>query len=137
MEIPRQTVNAPGGKIAVLDITCPTDLAQISRLLFDFGWNAAETVIKLSNISICGKENESSVNNVLKDKILINQTKHNINIISEREIQSIIMYTETGVKVPINLQGNNINISNFSSGIYLLKVMDMDNNNITYKVIIK
>ncbi|SDR74336.1 Por secretion system C-terminal sorting domain-containing protein [Polaribacter sp. KT25b] len=65
-----------------------------------------------------------------------NPTSGNITIRSEKEIQTISIYNTLGKKIKeFNANQKEINISNFSKGIYLLKIKFDDKKNVIRKII--
>ncbi|MDR1654214.1 MAG: T9SS type A sorting domain-containing protein [Prevotellaceae bacterium] len=133
----RRTLNAgSAAQLAVYDITCPTGLTQIRQILFDFGGNAANTVITINNISVCGGEVSSVKSIETSDvKCFINNGELNIN--SKENIKSVIVYNIAGQTVR-NIATHSselkIDMGNETAGIYFVKI-DTENGTHTHKVL--
>jgi len=66
-----------------------------------------------------------------------NPTKGFINIKTQNNISKVLIFDVTG-KIVLkrnSIENNSLNISNLNTGIYLLKIFDINNNNITRKLI--
>jgi hypothetical protein len=137
MEIPRQTVTAPGKTLSVYDIVCPTALTQISKILFDFGGNATQTQFTISNISICGEEVINNINDLPSDKMSVSFAEKSIQINSLHEIATVNLYNASGQTISVNINGRSIDTSLLENGIYILRVQDVQNNQGMFKVMIK
>ena len=138
MEIPKVTVNTPGTALSNLDIVCPAGLTQISKILFDFGGNAAATEMTISNISICGKSIEAGVGNVVEsDAIQINQSNAYIQVTSTHAIKNAVLYAITGQSQVVSLKDNQLQTSHLNQGIYLLSLEDISGYKRAFKFIIK
>ena len=136
MEIPRQTVTAPGTTLSAYDIVCPTSLTQISKILFDFGGNAAATDITISNISVCGAGIINSINQTESAKISFTRSENNILIHALYELSKVTLYNASGQVVPTWLVGKKVDISSLEKGIYVLQVEDVQTNKNTFKLMI-
>jgi hypothetical protein len=138
MEIPKVTVNTPGTALSNLDIVCPAGLTQISKILFDFGGNAAATEMTISNISICGKSIGVGVGNIVEsDAIQINQFNAYIQVNSTHTINNAVLYTITGQSQAVSLKDNRLQTSHLNQGIYLLSIEDISGYKRAFKFIIK
>lgn len=137
MEIPRQTVASPGKNLNAYDIICPAALTQISKILFDFGGNAAETQITISNISVCGAGEINSRNDIETGEISIIQSENSIFINSSCELNKVKLYNASGQQMLITLHNKKVDISSFEKGIYILKVEDINSNKDSFKIMIK
>ncbi len=139
IDINRQTVNAPGGSLSNFDVVCPAGLNQISQILFDFGWNAAETDIIISGISICGESTDigSGIYSVGKNSMSISQNNDMVTINSEDEIKSVTLYSISGQTIQVALSNNSFITSGLMNGLYILQVNDINGNESIFKVIIK
>ena len=119
--IPRAVIGS--GTHERLNITVPAGLTQITRVLFDFGGNPANTIIRISNITICDEIGDrTSVGGVEVNNMFIHQAGSLIVINSEVEITSVAMFTISGQQVAVALNGNQIDTSALASGVYLLQV---------------
>ncbi len=138
MDIPRQTLNAGNNALSRFNITCPAGLAKVSKILFDFGGNPANAGIEITNLSLCGNETGTGLNdNKIIDKISISQLKNEISISSENVINSVSLYSATGQFIPVTFQNNLINTSKLTKGIYMLNVSDISGHSNTFKVMVK
>jgi len=137
MEIPKQTVNTPGKQIMVNNIACPAGLTQISKILFDFGGNAEETDITLSNISICGVDPQTSISQVVNKTTAFKQIGGQLIIDSSQAVQSIDLYSVSGQLIRTNNMKQSIDISSLTTGIYIVKWTDESGKINTHKFNIK
>ena len=78
----------------------------------------------------------NDVKNKLNANIFPNPAKDFINIQSDEKIKSVEIYNLQGQKL-ITATQKQINISSLSSGIYIVRIEDIENNTITKKIIIK
>jgi hypothetical protein len=135
MDVPAQAITDGEQEIAVYGIICPDGLSQISRMIFDFGWNPADLDMS-SDISVCG-EPAPDVKTEVKVKNSDVQVYSNDNRISV--IASNIKGTEACVYNTVGqlLYSQPLNASQtvigraFKTGVYLVKV-----GNVTRKVLV-
>jgi hypothetical protein len=123
LDIPLQTVAAPGKVLERVDITCPNNLAKITQILFDFGGNPANTDITISDIVICGVEGETSINTINTQAISIYpavvQDILHINGIASEAVKIVDI---TGKTVINQVSNGTVDVSNLNAGIYILQV---------------
>jgi hypothetical protein len=123
LDIPLQTVAAPGKILERVDITCPGDLPQITQILFDFGGNAANTDLTISDFVLCGESGEVSINTANANAINIYPTLVQ-NILHITGIRSeVVKITDLAGKTVVNQSSNGtIDVSHLNAGIYILQV---------------
>lgn len=137
MEIPLQVVY--GGEMTTLaayDLVCPEALTQISKIVFDFG-NSPVVDLVISNISVCGAGPSTGFDKINADELAVYQSDEMISIISENTLKSAKLYSVTGQPVKINVSNNQIKTTGLSNGIYILTVIDIENNEKNFKIIIR
>ena len=98
-------------------------------------WFTAQGVYGLylsQNTSVLSSQTFNSNN--LKAAIYPNPASDNFTIEMENEVKSVEIYSLQGQKV-LTETGKNINVSNLSKGIYLVRIEDMDSAVVTKKLI--
>ncbi len=135
-EIPRTTVNAGTVTLKVMDLTPSAALTQITRVLFDFGGNPANTNIVVSDLTICDSFEAAGISEVVLTKgISYNQDANVIQVYAENGISSAKLYTIGG---QIAASGTSeIGISALPKGIYILSVKDLAGNASAFKIAVK
>jgi hypothetical protein len=131
----RQEVNsATGTKIMLTDLVCPEQLMQISKILFDFAPNQADTDIEISEIGVCGPGRRVAIANVKEDAIGVYPVPatdvlniKGLNVPAKVKIMDVV-----GNTVNTQWVKTTVDISSLSSGIYFITV-----NNRTVKFIKK
>lgn len=136
-EIPLQVVY--GGEtntLAAYDIVCPAELTHVSQILFDFG-NSPAADLAISNISVCGPVLSNVLDNNTGIEFSVFQSDKMITIFSQNVLKSVNLYSITGQSIMINMNNNQINTTDLSSGIYILSIVDIYGNEKNSRVIIK
>lgn len=137
LQITTTTIKAPEGILNVSSLlTCPTGLTQISQILFDFAGNAADTDIKISNITLCDKIKDTVglTEAASSSDIVAYQANGFIIIHSGTQIKEARLYTINGQLISSTPDGNAVNVSGLPKGIYLLKIQDVVGNQQIVKV---
>ena len=91
-------------------------------------------VLNLYNTNSLTSENFNTNN--LDVKLYPNPVRDILNIEIESDIQSIEIYNIQGQKV-LSSNQKQINVSDLASGMYLVRIQDIDNNIATKKIVIK
>ncbi|MDR2824967.1 MAG: T9SS type A sorting domain-containing protein [Prevotellaceae bacterium] len=125
IEIARGLLNAPSSEAKAMNVAVVGGLTQVSRILFDFAGNAANTSIKITNITLCDQMIETGVSLVkaLDIKCFMNNGQLNIN--SKENIKSVVIYNVAGQMIKsldTNSSELKINLENQASGIYFVKI---------------
>ena len=123
LEVPRQTVKPGGVVLSAFDKPCPAGLAKISKILFDFGWNPADVSIEITNLSLCGKSSVG-MGNIRSNSVLIypSPVQDVLNISGLEKETVVSVFDITGKSMINRLTKGELNVSNLSSGIYVLNV---------------
>lgn len=64
-----------------------------------------------------------------------NPTKNTVSISSEVDIEAIEVYNILGKRLTTNFQNNTVDLSNYNTGVYFIKIQDVNGITETYKVI--
>lgn len=140
LEISASSINveAPETVLKSYKLVAPEGLSKISKILFDFGGNLANTSFKVSNIILCDQFESGSGADLLEvNSISIYQIEKNLYINAENELESISLYSLNGQKIPVQLNGNSIKLEQLQKGVYLLYVSDVLANQKVFKFIVK
>jgi hypothetical protein len=124
LEIPRTTINAPQDVAQALNINVVGTLTTVTQILFDFAGNAANTVVKISNITLCD-ELSTGVNNIAADNVFAiypNPAQDVVTISGLTAPTLVTVMDLTGKTVLKTITTGEINLSGVSSGMYLLNV---------------
>lgn len=101
--------------------------------IYNYALNATE-VSNLYNNNTLTSENFNTNN--LEVSLYPNPVRDILNIEIENDIQSIEIYNIQGQRV-LSSNQNQINVSDLASGMYLVRIQDIDNNIATKKIVIK
>jgi hypothetical protein len=102
--------------------------------IFDRAITASEVELLFNTSSVLPSQNFNSQN--LKATIYPNPATDNFTIEMENEVKSVEIYSIKGQKVMTSTD-KNVNISNLSKGMYLVRIEDSNNATATQKLIIK
>jgi hypothetical protein len=128
------------GNVLRLGSTTGGGLTNIYGHLDDFEiYNTVLSPTQVNNLyvngnALLGTSNFQTKN--LKAKIYPNPTSDNFSIEMNNEIKSVEIYSLQGQKV-LSSKDKNVNVSNLSKGIYLVKIEDVENAIATQKLIIE
>ncbi|MDR0863727.1 MAG: discoidin domain-containing protein [Candidatus Symbiothrix sp.] len=123
LDIPLQTVAAPGKVLQRLNIPCPGDLTQITQILFDFGGNAANTDLTISDFVICGEPADVGIKAVNAKAISIYPTLvQDILHINGIQSEAVKVLDIAGKTVISQVSNGDLDVSHLNAGIYILQV---------------
>jgi hypothetical protein len=98
----------------------------------------ANNFLSTTGFTICIQNPNLSTTEINNSTITIypNPVNHELNIDSIEDIADIIIYDSVGKSIPIILSApNTVNVSNLSSGIYIIKITDTDSNTFSKRFI--
>ncbi|MCL1868153.1 MAG: T9SS type A sorting domain-containing protein [Paludibacter sp.] len=126
IDIPRAAFAAGTGSVSSMTVTAVGGITQISKILFDFGGNPANTDITISNIKICDqlKEVTTAVDNVTANTITVypNPANDMVKIAGLAKEAVVTVSDLTGKTVLRTVTNGDLNISTLVNGLYLLNV---------------
>ena len=101
--------------------------------LYNYALSQAEVTNLFTNNTL--SSSDFSQNN-LEVKLYPNPVNDVLNIETALEIQNVEIYNIQGQKV-LSSNQKQINISDLASGMYMVRIQDIDNNSATKKIVIK